>query len=59
MDDKARINKASNQGSAELHSAVSPICNLRALSKAQAPLASERPPIKNRAKQQIENLRYP
>src|SRR5262245_50084253 len=44
--------------SAELHSAVSQICNLRMPGKYLGTAPSERPPIENRRYSRFRNLRY-
>jgi len=44
--------------SAELHSAVSQVCNLRGVEVTRALLKFQRPAECNSAIQQIENLRY-
>ena len=58
-EDVARcLSAESSESSAELHSAVSQICNLRAADNSEARVISERPAECNSAIQQIENLRY-
>ena len=50
--------RAHRRRSAELHSAVSQVCNLRAVEVTRALLKFQRPAECNSAIQQIENLRY-